>query len=59
MKLAVFASLLAAASAFAPAKQASTSTAMNAFENELGAQVPLGYWDPLVGFLFALAFVPV
>ena len=47
MKLAVFASLLASAAAFAPAKQASTSTALSAFENEVGAQVPLGYWDPL------------
>eukprot|EP00977_Amphora_coffeiformis_P027828 scaffold34646_cov173-Amphora_coffeaeformis.AAC.34 len=47
MKLAVLASLLASAAAFAPAKQASTSTALNAFENEVGAQVPLGYWDPL------------
>ena len=48
MKLTVLASLFAAASAFAPAKQASTSSALAAFENELGAQVPLGYWDPLV-----------
>jgi len=34
--------------AFAPTKDASTSTALNmAFENELGAQAPLGFWDPL------------
>ena len=37
MKFAVFASLLSAAAAFAPAKQASTSSALSAFENELGA----------------------
>ena len=47
MKLAVLASLVAAASAFAPAKQAATSTSLNAFENELGAQEPLGFYDPL------------
>ena len=48
MKLAVIASLLASASAFAPAKQAaSTSTALKAFEDELGAQPPLGFFDPL------------
>jgi hypothetical protein len=49
MKFAVFASLLASAAAFAPAQQsARTSVATNmAFENEIGAQQPLGYWDPL------------
>ena len=47
MKLAVLASLLASAAAFAPAKVAKTSTAMKAFEEELGAQPPLGCWDPL------------
>jgi len=49
MKLAVFASLLAGAAAFAPAqKSARTSVATNmAFENELGAQAPLGFFDPL------------
>jgi hypothetical protein len=48
MKLAIFASLLASAAAFAPAKQASASTmALSAFEGELGVQQPLGYWDPL------------
>ena len=50
MKLAVFASLVSAAAAFAPAMQAATSTAVEAakpFENELGVQQPLGYWDPL------------
>jgi hypothetical protein len=48
MKLAVLASLIASVAAFAPAQQAKTSTALSAsFENELGAQVPLGFWDPL------------
>ncbi|CAB9522344.1 Fucoxanthin-chlorophyll a-c binding protein [Seminavis robusta] len=47
MKIAILASLLASAAAFAPAKQAATSTALNAFENELGAQKPLGFFDPL------------
>ena len=47
MKLAVIASLLASASAFAPTKQAASSTALKAFEDELGAQAPLGFWDPL------------
>ena len=47
MKTAVLASLIAAASAFAPAKQAATKTSLNSFENELGAQPPLGFFDPL------------
>ena len=47
MKSAIFASLLATAAAFAPAKQAATSTALKAFEDELGAQPPLGFFDPL------------
>ena len=47
MKTAVLASLIASAAAFAPAKQAATSTAVNsAFEDELGAQPPLGFFDP-------------
>lgn len=34
--------------AFAPAtQQQKVTSALNAFENELGAQQPLGYWDPL------------
>jgi hypothetical protein len=39
--------LLASAAAFAPSKVAETSTALNAFENELGVQPPMGLWDPL------------
>lgn len=47
MKLAVVASLFASAAAFAPAKQASSSTALNAFEGDFGAMLPLGFFDPL------------
>jgi Chlorophyll A-B binding protein len=48
MKTAILATLIAAASAFAPAKDATKSTALNmAFESELGAQPPLGFFDPL------------
>jgi len=47
MKTAVIASLIASAAAFAPAKQAARSVAVKAFEDELGAQPPLGYFDPL------------
>jgi hypothetical protein len=48
MKSVIVASLLASAAAFAPAKQTLKTTAMNmAFEDELGAQAPLGFWDPL------------
>ena len=47
MKTAVLASLIASAAAFAPAKQAVTSTSLNAFEDALGAQPPLGFFDPL------------
>nr|6LY5_T Chain T, FCPI-12 [Chaetoceros gracilis] len=50
MKLALLASLIASAAAFAPSKVAqtsTTSTTLKAFENELGVQPPLGFWDPL------------
>jgi hypothetical protein len=47
MKLAVVASLLASAAAFAPATKSASSSALKAFENELGAQPPLGFFDPL------------
>jgi hypothetical protein len=47
MKFTVLASLLASAAAFAPAAQkASTTTLASAFEDELGAQAPLGFFDP-------------
>merc|ERR1739844_206602 len=47
MKLAISALLIGSAAAFAPSKVAQTSTALNAFESELGAQPPLGLFDPL------------
>jgi hypothetical protein len=47
MKTAIIASLVASAVAFAPAKVAKTSTAINAFENELGVLPPTGFFDPL------------
>jgi hypothetical protein len=48
MKLAVIASMVAGAAAFAPAQVSKTSVATNmAFEDELGAQAPLGFFDPL------------
>ena len=48
MKLSIVASLLAGAAAFAPVSQKASSTALNmAFESELGAQPPLGCFDPL------------
>jgi hypothetical protein len=48
MKTAVIASLVASAAAFAPAQQSARGTSLNAaFENELGAQAPLGFFDPL------------
>jgi hypothetical protein len=52
----ILTSLLVSAAAFAPAQNAArSSVATNAakatkkasFENEVGAQVPLGFWDPL------------
>ena len=46
MKTAIFASLLASAAAFAPASQKASSSALKAFEDELGAQPPLGFYDP-------------
>ncbi|VEU38685.1 unnamed protein product [Pseudo-nitzschia multistriata] len=47
MKSAIFASLIATAAAFAPAQQKAASTSLNAFEDALGAQPPLGFFDPL------------
>ena len=41
MKLALLATFVSAAAAFAPAKQASTSTSLKAFEDALGAQPPV------------------
>lgn len=47
MKLAVLATLAASATAFAPTQIGKASTALNAFEGELGAQPPIGFFDPL------------
>jgi len=47
MKSAVFAAILGSAAAFAPAQTSKAATSLNAFENELGAQAPLGFYDPL------------
>jgi hypothetical protein len=53
MKTFIAASLIASAAAFAPAQQAGRSTQLAgavgkaAFGNEIGAQVPLGFWDPM------------
>ena len=47
MKSAVIATLIGSAAAFAPAPVAKTTTSLSAFENELGAQAPLGFFDPL------------
>ncbi|KAL3790402.1 hypothetical protein HJC23_013576 [Cyclotella cryptica] len=47
MKSAIFASLIAGAAAFAPAQTGKATTSLAAFENELGAQPPLGFFDPL------------
>jgi len=46
-KLAIAALLAGSAAAFAPAQVAKSTTALNAFESELGAQAPLGFFDPL------------
>jgi len=43
----IAASLLASASAFAPVSQKTSSSALKAFESELGVQPPLGFFDPL------------
>jgi len=47
MKVAALAALVGSAAAFAPASTGKASTALSAFENELGVQNPLGFYDPL------------
>jgi len=47
MKSAILATLVASAAAFAPAQQKASSTSLAAFEDELGVQPPLGFFDPL------------
>ena len=46
MKSVVFAAAIASAAAFAPAQTGKATTSLNAFESELGAQPPLGFYDP-------------
>ena len=46
MKLAIASLLAGSAAAFAPAPVAKTSSAIRAFEDELGIQPPLGFFDP-------------
>jgi len=48
MKSVIIASLIASAAAFAPvAQKSTTTTSLAAFEDALGAQPPLGFFDPL------------
>ena len=47
MKIAALAALIGSAAAFAPASTGKASTALSAFESELGVQPPLGFFDPL------------
>jgi len=47
MKSAILAALIGSAAAFAPAQTGKATTALKAFESELGAQPPLGFFDPL------------
>ena len=47
MKLAIAALLAGSAAAFAPAQVGKASTALDSFSKELGAQAPLGFFDPL------------
>ena len=48
MKTVILSALVASAAAFAPAKDASRSSALSAaFDSELGAQAPIGFIDPL------------
>ena len=47
MKLAILAAAAGSAAAFAPAQKAASSTSLSAFEDEVGSQAPLGFFDPL------------
>ena len=47
MKSVIIAAIIGSAAAFAPAPAAKSASALNAFESELGAQAPLGFFDPL------------
>lgn len=55
MKIAIAASLIASAAAFAPASQQATrSSALGAYENELGVQTPVRVNEWLVQQVFFL-----
>merc|ERR1719246_403068 len=47
MKSAIFAAAVASVAAFSPAPTGTATTALRAFESELGSQPPLGFYDPL------------
>lgn len=48
MQLTLILSALLGAAAFAPAARRAASSALKmSFESELGAQPPLGFWDPI------------
>merc|ERR1712003_134493 len=48
MKSVIATTLIGSAAAFVPAPTSkATTTALSAFESELGVQPPLGFWDPL------------
>ena len=47
-RVAAILAILASAAAFAPMGRMATSSALKmSFESEIGAQAPLGFWDPL------------
>ena len=46
MKSVILAALVGSAASFAPTPAAKTAMAVGAFEDELGAQPPLGFYDP-------------
>ena len=46
MKSAIIPALIGSTTAFTPAPVAKTSSAIRAFEDELGIQPPLGFFDP-------------
>jgi len=46
MKLAVLAAMAGSAAAFAPVQVGKSATSLKAFEDEIGALPPVGFWDP-------------
>jgi hypothetical protein len=49
MKLVILASIFASAAAFVPSSSVTRVDVVNSmsFEDEIGAQPPIGFWDPL------------